>query len=192
MQLNELNILDIGHSIQLTGAIYSGKGKSFLCYFPGEAMDLPEEQLHMDKNDWDKFIKQTDHLETEILARNPVNGELTKIIVRKSTRQIEQNVSWKVYKRDNYSCRYCGNNDCPLTVDHLVLWEEGGPSTVENLVSACRACNRTRGNMQYKEWLQFPYYTKRMVNLTPQVRDANQSLVATLDSIPRMVHKRAR
>lgn len=105
---------------------------------------------------------------------------------------LETKVSWKVFKRDGYACRYCGNDDVPLTIDHLVLWEEGGPSTVENLVSACKKCNRTRGNTPYADWLKHRYYLKVSKGLTADVRQQNDDLVATLDAIPRMVHKRSR
>ena len=61
--------------------------------------------------------------------------KLYKAVIRKCQRNIEQGVSWNVFRRDGYACRYCGNKEVPLTVDHLVLWEESGPSTEANLVS---------------------------------------------------------
>ena len=192
MMLNDLNILDIGNTIQLVGVVYAGKGKKFTCIFPDEHLEgFEAQELKMNKEEWMRFIRQTDLLETEIVAKGS-DAELVKVVVRKSTRQIEQNVSWKVFKRDEYSCRYCGLNDGPLTVDHLVCWEEGGPSTVENLVAACRACNRTRGNLKYEDWLRHPYYAKRKEKLSPFVRALNEGLVATLENIPRQIQKRAR
>lgn len=76
----------------------------------------------------------------------------------------------------------------PLTVDHLVLWEEGGPSIPTNLVAADRRCNKTRGNMRYEDWLNSSYYRKVSKRLTTQQRDANRALLDTLDAIPRMLH----
>jgi hypothetical protein len=192
-QLKDLNLLDIGNTIQLTGAIYSGNGKHYLCYFPDEHPAGEKiEELLMSKEDWEKFLRQTDLLETEILQHNPENGTMVRAIVRKTMRQIDQNVSWKVYRRDNYSCRYCGKNDVPLTVDHLVLWEEGGPSIEANLVSACKKCNRTRGNMQYIDWLKSQYYFRVSKGLGNDVAIHNLDLITTLSKIPRTVHKRSR
>lgn len=190
-----LNMLDIGNSLQLSGAIYSGKGKHLVCFFPGELEEdgggIGLDIFRMNKDEWEVFIKQTDLLETEVIAKEE-NGTLAKIILRKSLRQIEQGISWRVFKRDGYACRYCNANDVPLTVDHLVCWEVGGPSIEANLVSACRKCNKTRGNTEYSEWLNSPYYAKVSKNLPQEIKIKNSALELTLASIPRMVHKRSR
>lgn len=212
MKLSDLNILSIGHTIQMAGAVFTGEGKVFLCLFPGERGELesincepPEliqprgavtdrlrvHVLDMDLADWERFVRQTDELETEVLSKAS-DGKLAKIILRKSQRAIDGNVQWKVWKRDGYTCRYCGNNDCPLSVDHLVLWEEGGPSTVENLVTACKKCNKIRGNMSYADWLQHPRYRETSKKLSGDVVMANEALLGKLDKIPRMVHTRSR
>lgn len=205
-QLSDLNILDFGNTIQLEGAVFIGNGKLYLCLFPGphgniqdiEGNDTVEivmadgtsvfaETLGMDTDEWNRLFQQTDLLETEVLARSS-DGTLAKVILRKSQRNIAQEVSWKVYKRDDYKCRYCGRDDVPLTVDHLVLWEEGGPSTEANLLAADKTCNRKRGNLPYDQWLRHPYYKRVSQNLTEEQREANQKLVATLKDIPRVVH----
>jgi len=204
--LSDLNILSIGNTIQMAGAVYVGDGKVYLAMFPDEAgdvsrgalfqsqgqgPDLPIEALTMTQDDWVKFIRQTDLLETEALARQ-ADGTIQKAILRKSQRQIEQGVSWRVFKRDGYKCRYCGNDDTPLTVDHLVCWEAGGPSIVENLVAACRKCNKTRGDLTYEAWLQHQYYRKVSQNLDDAGRKANVALVETLANIPLHTHKKSR
>ena len=208
MKFSDLDLLSIGNTIQLAGAVFVGEEKMLLCLFPEDRGDIysgehkvwfsPDsdsefavEVLDMDRADWEVFIRQTDILETEVL-QNSSDGKLAKVILRKSTRQIDTAVSWSVFKRDGYACRYCGKDDVPLTVDHLVLWEEGGPSTAENLVSACKKCNRKRGNMHFREWLQDRYYLKVSKNLAPEVRGANLNLIPTLKDIPRMIHKRSR
>jgi 5-methylcytosine-specific restriction endonuclease McrA len=124
------------------------------------------------------------------VMRTAVDGTVTKAILRKSQRLIEQRVSWAVFKRDGYRCRYCGAEGVPLTVDHLVLWEDGGPSVEENLVSACRPCNKTRGNMSYGDWLHSRYYRQKSSKLTPEGREANDKLLSTLNSIQRRCSER--
>jgi hypothetical protein len=211
-KLEDINILSVGHSIQMAGAIYVGEGKAYLAFFPDEHMAFVQKDVHlrppgegfhdierwvevetllMGPAEWETFLRQTDLLETEVSAK-AANGTVEKAIVRKSQRQIEQGVSWRVFKRDGYACRYCANSDVPLTVDHLVTWEAGGPSIVDNLVSACRKCNKVRGDLGYPEWLQHAYYQKVSQNLSEAVRTANVRLVETLDKIPRLVHKRSR
>lgn len=209
-KLEDINLLSVGHSIQMAGAIYVGEGKAYLAFFPDEHLEFIQEGVYlrppgsnsiddyvavdsllMDPAGWETFLRQTDLLETEVSAK-AANGTVEKALVRKSQRQIEQGVSWRVFKRDGYACRYCANDDIPLTVDHLVTWESGGPSTVGNLVAACRKCNKTRGDREYAVWLQHPYYLKVSQNLSEAVREANVRLVETLDKIPRLAHKRTR
>lgn len=187
IKLGDLNILAVGNTIALSGAIYSDAEKTYLVTFPDEhdATDKPLVVLDMSQDEWTRFMTQTDHLEVEMLAPD-TDGKLVKAIVRKSQRQIDQGVSWAVYKRDGYRCRYCGLEGVPLTVDHLVLWEEGGPSIPENLVAACRKCNKTRGNMKYAAWLRSDYYKKVSRNLIGFVVDQNEKVADTLDAIPRV------
>lgn len=219
MKFSDLNLLDVGNATQLAGAIYIGNGKMYLAMFPDEAgcietevvagahisldtyknsfLDLKTnataevQVLNMNQEEWEAFIRQTDLLETQGLVK-AANGTVEKAILRKSQRQIEQGVSWKVFRRDSYACRYCRASEVPLTVDHLVCWEEGGPSIEANLVTSCRRCNKTRGNISYSDWLEHTFYKKVSANLTEVEREANRRLVDTLDSIPRHYSKRSR
>ena len=187
----DIGLLKFGNTIQLVGAIYQGEGATYLAIFPGEKIDVMEKPHILTVEDWPAFLRQTDLLETEIIERAQ-DGKVTKAIVRKSARQIEQSISWAVYRRDGYACRYCGRDDVPLTVDHLVLWEEGGPSIEENLLSACKKCNRTRGNTPYAEWLAHKHYKRVSENLSPEVRSQNEALIGTLDAIPLRVSRKSR
>jgi 5-methylcytosine-specific restriction endonuclease McrA len=45
-----------------------------------------------------------------------------------------------IYKRDNYTCQYCGATK-HLTIDHVVPKSKGGGDTYFNLVVACSKCN---------------------------------------------------
>lgn len=58
----------------------------------------------------------------------------------------------EVYRRDAYTCRYCGQKGGSLECDHVVPVSRGGDSTLDNLVTACRACNRSKGSKLLKEW----------------------------------------
>lgn len=186
MRFEDLDLREVGHTIQIAGAIFNIKdGPSLFLPFPGEEVAAGGNSvLLMDSEQWQQFLFQSDILETSALVEDE-SGKIVKAIVRKSQRQVDQRVAWAVYRRDEFKCRYCGVEDMPLTVDHLVLWEDGGPSTKENLVAACKKCNRTRGNTPYSEWLHSPYYLKRSAKLNTRTVLANEELVGTLSSIPR-------
>ena len=192
MKLTDIDILRVGHDIQIAGAVFADNDHLFLCLLPDEPTEGREVvSLEMDTDDWKAFLRQTDLLETEVLAQAK-DGTLAKIIVRKSARQIDQGVSWRVFKREKYCCAYCGADDVPLTVDHLVCYEEGGPSIEANLLAACRKCNKIRGNLSYAEWLKHPFYLKVSARLTAEQRQKNLDLVATLPGIPRKYHVNSR
>lgn len=209
MKVQDIGLLKFGNTIQLAGAVYADDKRLYLAMFPEDRVVLatsgesvvhfrpgdPDEHgvyvLDMNNEDWEGFLRQTDLMEVEALTQAK-DGTITKAILRKSARQIEQGVSWRVFKRDGYACRYCGNDDTPLTVDHLVTWESLGPSTEANLVSACRKCNKTRGETPYGAWLLHPYYLEVSKKLTPEVRAANEALLVTLDKIPLRVNQKSR
>ncbi len=52
----------------------------------------------------------------------------------------------KVLKRDGNACRYCGAHDVPLEIDHVIPFSKGGTNSFDNLVAACRPCNRSKGD----------------------------------------------
>jgi hypothetical protein len=189
-KLTDFNILSIGTTVQLSGVVYSDANGAWVVPFPDEkdVTDKPFEILDMNPAEWSLFLQQTDHLDVEMLAPGE-DGKIVKAIVRKSQRQIEQGVSWSAFKRDGFRCRYCsvegGTQGAVLTVDHLVLWEHGGPSTLDNVLTSCRKCNKTRGNMLYADWIRSDYYKKVSRNLIEFARIANEKVADTLDRIPR-------
>jgi len=73
----------------------------------------------------------------EYLVRRPVPR------VRLSRRE--------VFRRDNYTCQYCGKQTHNLTMDHLVPRHRGGEHVWENLVSACPTCNRHKGGKSLEQ-----------------------------------------
>jgi 5-methylcytosine-specific restriction endonuclease McrA len=189
MKLSDFKLQDIGNTIQMAGAVYAGQGKAYLVPFPldQEIASLPLEKLEMGPEEWKVFLRQTDLMEVEVITKSS-DGVIAKAMLRKCERNISPVLQWKVFRRDEYMCRYCGNSEVPLTVDHLVLWEEAGPTIEENMVAACKNCNKARGNMQYANWLQSDYYKRVSRGLREDVFRANQALVATLTAIPRKYH----
>jgi len=192
MKFSDFPIFDFGHQIQIAGVIMEGGGRSFRFYLPQSREECSNHhELELTQEEWQQLFDQTDKLSFEHVGKD-ADGKLTKVIVRKSERQINQNVSWAVYRRDGYRCVYCGNDKVPLTVDHLICYEALGPSTEANLVSACRVCNKTRSNLSYAEWLKHPHYRKVSAQLPPERRAANEALLGTLDKIPLVARLKSR
>lgn len=55
---------------------------------------------------------------------------------------------FEVFKRDDFTCRYCGRKtpDAVLEVDHVIPVAHGGDDDVTNLVTSCWECNRGKGS----------------------------------------------
>lgn len=183
IRLEDINLLDIGNSIQISGTIWSGKGMSFITPGPNSTETFDNIKLmKLTLSEWEKLIKQADNVEVEMFKQDPT-GKVIKTIYRKSQRQIDSVIQWRVFQRDKYTCLYCGRTGIPLTVDHILLWEKGGPTTIKNLVSACRACNKDRGNMEYDEWIESAIYKKKSINLNKEQQQANINRILDLIEI---------
>jgi hypothetical protein len=62
-------------------------------------------------------------------------------------------VRFEVFKRDKFTCRYCGKRppDVMLEVDHIQPVCDGGSDDPNNLTTACFACNRGKGGVALRE-----------------------------------------
>lgn len=172
------DLLRYGNELEISGVLLANGEDSELFLFP-EASKNRLRIIQPTEEQWKELLNQLDTL--------GVKG-LNKTILRKSQRQIEQAISWNVFRRDNYACQYCGKNDVPLTVDHIILWENMGASVEDNLISACRKCNKTRGNMEFPEWIRSEYFARVMLqwSLTdiPQHMSGLRSMYDTALKLP--------
>ena len=57
----------------------------------------------------------------------------------------------EVFRRDNYTCQYCGRRSNNLTVDHVVPKHLGGAHIWTNVVAACPSCNHRKGGRPLEE-----------------------------------------
>lgn len=55
-----------------------------------------------------------------------------------------------IYKRDDYTCGYCGVKE-NLTIDHIIPSSKGGEDSWENMVTCCSSCNLKKGDRLLKE-----------------------------------------
>lgn len=64
----------------------------------------------------------------------------------------------KVYKRDNYTCQYCGYNllSCTefleLNIDHIKPWVAMGGNSMDNLVVSCKECNLIASDKWFEDF----------------------------------------
>lgn len=57
----------------------------------------------------------------------------------------------ELFRRDNYTCQYCGARTTRLTIDHVIPRHRGGNYSWSNLVSACANCNTKKGGRTLEE-----------------------------------------
>jgi hypothetical protein len=57
-----------------------------------------------------------------------------------------------IFKRDDYTCGYCGKQGGRLECDHVVPLSRGGTNDRANLITACYDCNRSKGTALVIEW----------------------------------------
>lgn len=58
----------------------------------------------------------------------------------------------QVFARDAYTCRYCGRHVDTPHCDHVVPLCKGGKTELDNLVTACPACNFSKHDKTPEEW----------------------------------------
>lgn len=64
---------------------------------------------------------------------------------------ISARLRFEVFKRDNFTCQYCGRNvkddKIKLHCDHVLPFSKGGLTTLENLTTSCSDCNLGKSNI---------------------------------------------
>ncbi len=80
----------------------------------------------------------------------PEPGELTSPANRRAgrgSRTIPASLRFQVFRRDNFTCQYCGRRapEVVLHADHVQPWIAEGPTSLDNLRTACSDCNLGKG-----------------------------------------------
>jgi len=180
--MNREKLEKYGNELTISGLIIGNDLTQEVIMFPNEEFKEPI-IFNPTQTEIQEIFNQLDTLE--------ITG-FQKIVLRKSQRNIEQGISWEVFRRDNFTCRYCGANNVPMTVDHVVLWEDLGDSVTKNLICACRKCNKTRGNMKYPDWLQSTYYLAKIANVSNAIAKLNIDAWEIAKAVPLRKHTRSR
>lgn len=57
----------------------------------------------------------------------------------------------EIFRRDSFTCQYCGRHVSDLTVDHVLPRHMGGKHIWINVVAACPTCNHRKGGRTIEE-----------------------------------------
>jgi 5-methylcytosine-specific restriction endonuclease McrA len=57
----------------------------------------------------------------------------------------------EVFRRDNFTCQYCGRRLPELTIDHILPRHMGGKHIWRNVAAACPPCNHRKGGRTLEE-----------------------------------------
>ena len=80
---------------------------------------------------------------------------------------LPQKIRFAVFERDNWTCQYCcrGKESVKLCVDHFLTVQDGGRSTMDNLITACAECNNKKGSKLPSRWIKELLIKYETVNL---------------------------
>ncbi len=62
----------------------------------------------------------------------------------------------EIFRRDNYTCQYCGRHTKNLTIDHVIPRRLGGKTHWKNVVAACARCNHLKGGQTPEQSGMYP------------------------------------
>lgn len=100
-------------------------------------------------------VLEQDRIAMERFAARVVCGAGVKDTNR--ARRAMSDVKWRalrkqVFERDGHACQYCGDGE-DLTCDHVMPLARGGTNDLDNLTTACRSCNSSKGDKLFPgEW----------------------------------------
>lgn len=57
----------------------------------------------------------------------------------------------EIFRRDAFTCQYCGKHTIDLTIDHVLPRHLGGRHIWNNVVAACASCNHRKGGRTLEE-----------------------------------------
>ncbi len=67
----------------------------------------------------------------------------------------------EIFRRDNYTCQYCGRQFSNLTIDHVIPRHLGGETNWDNVVTACPRCNHLKGGMTPQQSGMYPRHNPK-------------------------------
>jgi hypothetical protein len=143
---------DVGSLLRINGLVVGCGEANAVLMLPGlrdSFTDNPGVVLEPTIQEWSDFIQYSDDPLVYVQEGN------AKVFHRKLRYAISGAVQQKIWRADEFQCVYCGAKmgDTLLTIDHFVPLELGGVNNQTNFVSACRACNKKKGDSTPEQWM---------------------------------------
>lgn len=69
-------------------------------------------------------------------------------------RHVWAEIRSSIFRRDDFTCSYCGERGGRLECDHIIPVSAGGSHEPTNLTTACFGCNRAKGARSPSEWIR--------------------------------------
>lgn len=144
---------DIGQFVNIAGIVVETTNGAMTLLVPNALIGvglLHSDIKRMSPEDWSKFIQCSD--DPKIFELDPTGG--IKAVHRKIRYQISGDVQQKIWALDSFKCVYCDRQmgEVQLSIDHFVPLELGGSNDETNYLSACRRCNKQKGNKKPEDF----------------------------------------
>jgi 5-methylcytosine-specific restriction endonuclease McrA len=117
--------------------------------------DVSDEELSfVNKDEKDADVPDEELSTSEAL--DVIEPSAAVQISTRSTRHINWRTRFLVMRRDDFKCGYCGrspsnNPGLELHIDHVKAWSKDGPTTMDNLRTACNVCNIGKSDLEAEE-----------------------------------------
>lgn len=143
---------DVGEQITIAGIVLQGPKDTTILHMPDTNVSDINGVINLrpTTEEWSNFIQHSD--DPQVFIRDKTGG--LKATMRKIRYVISGAVQQKIWAADNFSCVYCTKKmgDIQLTIDHFMPLELGGDNNPSNYLSACRKCNKDKGNLSPQQW----------------------------------------
>lgn len=160
---------DIGSILRIEGLVVGGADASAVLLLPSAGCVSKDGiklgvAIQLTSEEWSDWLQRSDV--PEILVSE---DGLAKAFHRKSRYEISGHVQQKIWVADKFKCVFCDQpmGKVQLTIDHFMPLELGGENNQQNYLSACRKCNKQKGNKHPKDFCG----TKRFLELQEHLKD---------------------
>jgi 5-methylcytosine-specific restriction endonuclease McrA len=105
--------------------------------------------------EWQDFSEQETHPEVvrSVSFRIRIPRVIMLLVFDRQPKKEVKFTRHNIFERDQNTCQYCGQSfeRSDLNLDHVIPRDRGGPTTWENIVCSCVACNTLKANRTPQE-----------------------------------------
>lgn len=126
-------------------AVSSKKMQEFCCVQEASVFGLLRDLV------WRRFLKDFAHTDDPDIIHAYFSWHNAYTSIGGSKSKVSKEARAYVEQRDRV-CVYCGCEDGPYHIDHILPSSRGGSDDVSNLALACAPCNISKRNRTPEEW----------------------------------------